>query len=65
MKKKLLEKLSMPIGILLLVSGIILNKFLPDNEAKDFFVGFLYGSSIILNLYYIFVVSRNRENKGN
>ena len=62
MKNKLTHVLAMPIGMILLAIAIILNRFLPENNVNDFLIGFLFGLSIALNIYYIFIsVKRNKS----
>ena len=63
MKNNLTHVLAMPIGMILLAIAIILNRFLPENNVNDFLIGFLFGLSIALNIYYIFIsVKRNKSN---
>jgi len=62
MKNNLTHVLAMPIGMILLAIAIILNRFLPENNVNDFLIGFLFGLSIALNIYYIFIsVKRNKS----
>jgi hypothetical protein len=48
--------LSLPIGMICLSLGILIDKFLHSNNILDFIEGFLCGLSIVLNIYYIFVI---------
>ena len=59
MNKKTLQSVSLPVGMISLAIGIILNRYFPDNNATDFSIGFLFGLSIVLNIYYIYNVSKN------
>jgi len=60
---KLKKALTMPVGALLLAIAIMLEKFLPGSNLLDFIEGFLIGLSIVLNLYYVIVVSRKNKKK--
>jgi hypothetical protein len=60
---KLKQALAMPIGMILLAIAIIMGKFLPHNNIFDFVVGILTGLSIVLNLYYIFIISQKSKEK--
>jgi hypothetical protein len=59
MKNKKL--LALPIGMILLGIGILMEKFLPGNNVLDFIEGFLIGLSMVLNIYYIFVIALKRK----
>lgn len=61
MKRNLLQILSLPIGMISLALGIILNRFLPENELTDFCMGFLLGLSIVLNIYYMIKVAKKNK----
>lgn len=50
--------LAMPIGIILMAIAIIMMKFLPSNNIFDFIEGFLIGLSIVLNIFYIYSISK-------
>jgi len=47
-----------PFGVLLLVIALIIERFLPENNALDFTAGFLFGLSILLNISYIYKRSK-------
>jgi hypothetical protein len=53
--------LSLPIGMICLAVGILMEKFLPSNNTLDFIEGFLIGLSVVLNIYYIFVIASKRQ----
>jgi hypothetical protein len=55
------DVLAMPIGLTLLAIAILMMKFLPATSVFDFTEGFLIGLSIVLNIYYIYVVSKNNK----
>jgi hypothetical protein len=58
---KLIKALSMPIGLILLSIAIVMDKFMNQNDTLDFLIGFLYGLSIVLNIYYIIAVVRKAK----
>ena len=58
---KLQKILSLPIGMICLALGILMEKFLPINNTLDFIEGFLIGLSIVLNIYYIFITITKRQ----
>ena len=59
---KFKQILAMPIGMLLLAIAILIKKFLPDSNLFSFLEGFLIGLSIVLNIYYIIVMTqKNKE----
>ena len=59
MKKQNL--LAMPIGIILMAIAIIMIKFLPSNNIYDFIEGVLIGLSIVLNLFYMYFISKKSK----
>jgi hypothetical protein len=59
-KMKLNQLLSTPVGAILLAIAIVIEKFIPGSPAIDFTIGFLLGLSVVLNIYYIFVVVSKR-----
>lgn len=63
MKKKVLQILSLPIGMILLGIGITIGRYLPQNNTSDFLTGFLVGLSIVLNLYYIFTTTKKKKDQ--
>jgi hypothetical protein len=58
------DVLAMPIGLILVAIAILMMKFLPGNSVFDFTEGFLIGLSIVLNIYYIFAVSRKNRKEA-
>jgi len=62
-KRKLMQKLALPIGIVMLAIALIMEKFLPSTPFFDFTEGFLMGLSIVLNVYYLVAVSRRMRKK--
>ena len=59
MKKQNL--LAMPIGIILMAIAIIMIKFLLSNNIYDFIEGVLIGLSIVLNLFYMYFISKKSK----
>lgn len=57
------QVLALPIGLILLAIAILIERFLPASDLLDFIVGVLTGISIVLNIFYIFAISKKR--KGN
>jgi hypothetical protein len=53
---KLAQKLTLPIGLILLATYALMDNFLPETRTMDFLKGFLLGLSIVLNIYYIIVL---------
>ena len=60
---KLKQALAMPIGMVLLAIAILMGKLLPPTNIFDFIEGMLTGLSIVLNLYYIVVISQKTREK--
>jgi len=60
---KLEKVLALPIGMICLAIAILMGKFLPVTNLFDFIEGLLTGLSIVLNIYYIFVIAKNRNEK--
>ena len=59
---KLKYALTLPLGMILLAIGIIMEKFLPSSPILDFIEGLLFGLSIVLNIYYIAsLIHRSRK----
>lgn len=52
---------AMPIGIILLSIAILMEKYLPDNSILDFIEGLFIGLSLVINIYYIIVVSQKNK----
>ncbi len=50
--------LTMPIGIILMALALIMIKFFPGNNINDFIEGFLIGLSIVLNIFYMYLMSK-------
>lgn len=61
MKKNFVQPIAMPVGMVCLVIAIILSRYVAATKLVDFITGFLYGISIVLNLYYIYTVARNKR----
>ena len=57
-KSSLIKILAIPVGIIMLATAIILEKFAPQNGILDFFIGMLVGMSIVFNIYYIYIKAR-------
>lgn len=55
------RKYALPIGMLCLSAGILLNQFFNQNEKLDVLVGFLIGISIALNIFGAIQRIRNRK----
>jgi len=60
---KLEKVLALPIGMICLAIAILMGKFLPVTNLFDFIEGLLTGLSIVLNIYYIFVIVKNKNEK--
>ena len=58
--KQIQEK---PFGVVLLAVALVINRFLSGSPLMDFFAGMLTGLSMVLNIQYIIVVSKNRKLK--
>jgi uncharacterized protein YqhQ len=58
---RLQQVLVLPIGMILLTSALLMEKYLPANNLLDFIEGLFTGLSIVLNIYYIFVVSKMKQ----
>jgi len=52
--KKLLAS---PIGLSLLASGILLERFGPEGDRIDFLTGFLFGLSLVFMIVHIFLTA--------
>ena len=52
-----------PIGLLMLASSILMNRFLPNSESLDFVSGFLMGLSMVINIAGIIIFSYSYSNK--
>lgn len=61
MKKYSLQSVAMPIGMISLVIAIILTRYFKETNLLNFISGFLFGLSIVLNLYYIYKVQANKR----
>jgi hypothetical protein len=53
------QLLAMPIGVILLAIAILMGRYLPSNNILDFIEGLFIGLSIVLNIYYVVVTSKN------
>ena len=60
---KLEKVLALPIGMICLAIAILMGKFLPVTNLFDFIEGLLTGLSIVLNIFYIFVIVKNKNEK--
>ena len=60
---KIQQVLALPIGMIFLAIAILMEKFLSTNNFLDFIEGFFTGLSIVLNIYYIFVIAKNKNEK--
>jgi len=60
---KIQQVLALPIGMIFLAIAILMEKFLPVNNLFDFIEGLFTGLSIALNIYYIFVITKNKNEK--
>ena len=58
---KIKEVLALPIGMICLAIAILMEKFLPITNLFDFIEGLLTGLSIVLNIYYIFVIAKKSK----
>jgi len=58
-----LKQFIIPIGLLMLASSILINRFLPNTESLDFVSGFLMGLSMVINIAGILIFSYNYSNK--
>jgi hypothetical protein len=56
-KYKMKQLLAAPIGVILLALSVLVTRFFPSTAFFDFFSGFLLGLSLILNIYYIIIIS--------
>ncbi len=56
--------LAMPTGIILMAIAIIMIKFFPVNNMFDFIEGFLIGLSIVLNIFYMFNISKKSKKES-
>jgi hypothetical protein len=52
-----------PIGVIMLAIALVINRFLSGFPIMDFFAGMLTGLSLVLNIQYIILVSKNRKLK--
>jgi hypothetical protein len=55
---KIKQFLTLPLGLILLATAILIERYGPDNNLLDFIAGFLFGLSIVLNMRYIYTRSR-------
>jgi len=60
---KIKQVLALPIGMIFLGIAILMDKFLPANRLYDFMVGLFTGLSLVLNIYYIFAIAKNGNEK--
>jgi len=60
-KTKLSQLLATPIGAILLAFSLIVTRFFPSTAFYDFLSGFLLGLSLILNVYYIILISKKHK----
>lgn len=58
-----LKQFIIPIGLLMLASSILINRFLPNTESFDFVSGFLMGLSLVINIAGILIFSYSYSNK--
>lgn len=56
---KILQILSLPVGIILLVLALVIEKYLPETRFFDFLAGFFLGLSAVFNIFYIIVAVKN------
>jgi hypothetical protein len=62
-KNKMNQILAAPIGVTLLALSIIISRFFPSTAFWDFLSGFLLGLSLVLNVYYIIITTKNLRSK--
>lgn len=55
------KNLTMPVGVILLALAIIIEQFVPSSNISNFFIGLFIGLSIVLNIYYLIIVSKARK----
>lgn len=60
-KFKIKQIFATPIGVTLLVLSVIVTRFLPTTAFFDFFSGLLLGLSLVLNIYYIIIISKKHK----
>lgn len=60
---KIKEVLALPIGMVFLAIAILMEKFLPANNVRDFIEVLLMGLSVILNVYYCGILYQKNEKK--
>jgi len=60
---KIKQVLALPVGMIFLAIAIMMEKFLPANHLYDFIEGLFTGLSIVLNIYFIFVITKNKNEK--
>lgn len=63
-KFKMKQLLAGPIGVTLLALSVIVSRFFPETAFFDFFAGLLLGLSLVLNLYYIIIISKSIKIKS-
>ena len=61
MNKKFIQKYSLSIGLGSLTIGIILNKFVPNNDLMDLIIGFLFGLSIVFNIAFLITLQKSKR----
>ena len=61
MKTKLEKLLVTPIGVILLALSLIATRFFPACPFIDFLSGLLVGLSLVLNVYYIIIISKKQK----
>lgn len=59
--QKLIHKYVLPIGLICLALGLIINRFFNGSEALDFFSGLLFGLSIVFNLFGLVQYRREQQ----
>jgi hypothetical protein len=62
-KNKLKQLLATPIGAILLALSLIVTRFFPATAFFDFLSGLLLGLSLILNAYYIIIISKKHKSE--
>ncbi|MEI6766113.1 MAG: hypothetical protein WCM76_10750 [Bacteroidota bacterium] len=51
--------LMMPFGVALSAIAIMLERMADNNDTMDFIIGMLFGLSVVANIVYIILASRN------
>lgn len=58
---KMKKILSMPVGAILLAIALIIERFVPTSNISSFFIGMFIGLSLVLNIYYLIIVSKEKK----